>query len=301
MTISSDKNNNNVHDRFERGRAVAIGIASVVYAGVIAAATLMFITFVLDAFPATAYFSRFVMSLAGVLIGGSMVAFPFALHNWAVHGWHRKITAGLYYGEIFLIGVNTIVAFAHLLAKNAGRPAPDWVILYEPFSIFAIVYTLFAWGTVFLLDPVAQAKDKEVAAMQDFKSRIAQKKKEFLDSVEGEDVIAEAAGIEIMDEFNPANHKRVRRHFGSGGMWDCQHCGTRNLAVAGACRACGAPRTSSLPTPPATPALPPAGYDPLKDPRVLEALQRAAQNANTANANANTSGNSNGASANANP
>ena len=66
------------------------------------------------------------------------LAFPIALHNWAVQGWHRKITAGLYYGEIFIIGVNTIVAFAHLLSVNAGRAAPEWVLLYEPFSIFGL-------------------------------------------------------------------------------------------------------------------------------------------------------------------
>lgn len=274
MSLNSDKNNNNVHDSFERGRSIAIGIAAVVYAGVIVAATVLFISFVLDAFPADAYFSRFIMALAGVLIGGSMVAFPFALHNWAVHGWHRKTTAALYYGEIFIIGVNTIVAFAHLLAKNAGRPAPEWAVLYEPFSIFAIIYTLFAWGTVFLLDPIAAAKDKEVANLQDYKARIAQKKKEFLDSVEGEDTIAEAAAHEIFDEFNPANHKRVRRHFGSGGFWDCQHCGTRNLAVAGACRSCGAPHSSSLPTPLPTPALP----DP-NDPLVQAMVQKAVSDA----------------------
>ncbi len=219
MTLNSDKNNNGVIDAFEKGRSIAITIAGFVYAGVVIAATVIFITFVLQAFPATAYFSRFIMGLAGVLIGGSMLAFPYALHNWAVHGWHRKITAGLYYGEIFIIGINTIVAFAHLLSVNAGRPAPAWVVLYEPFSIFAIVYTLFAWGTIFLLDPVAQAKDKEVAAMQQFKARIAKKKEEFLDSIEGEDAIMEAAIHEIQDEFNPDNWRRgEKRHFGSRGL-----------------------------------------------------------------------------------
>src|SRR5689334_10866076 len=107
MTINSDKNNNYVHDRFERGRAIAVTFGALVYAGVVAAATVLFISFVLEAFPPNAYFSRFIMSLAGILIGGSMLAFPVALHNWAVHGTHRKVTAALYYGEIFLIGVNT--------------------------------------------------------------------------------------------------------------------------------------------------------------------------------------------------
>jgi hypothetical protein len=157
-----------------------------------------------------------------------MIAFPFALHNWAVHGWHRKITAALYYGEIFIIGVNTVVAFAHLLSENANRPAPEWVILYEPFSIFAIIYTLFAWGTVLLLDPVADAKDKEIAAQQDYRARIAKKKQEFLDSVEGEDVIIAAATEEIYREFNPENHKTGRRHFGSGRLLPQQTSSTNN-------------------------------------------------------------------------
>jgi hypothetical protein len=216
MTLQSDSNSNHVMDKYEKGRSIAIGFAVVVYLGVVVAATVLFISFVLEAFPEDAYFSRFIMSLAGALVGGSALAFPIALHNWAVQGWHRKITAGLYYGEIFIIGVNTIVAFSHLLAKNADRTPAEWVLLYEPFSIFAIIYTLFAWGTVFLTDPVAAAKDTEIANHQDFVKRIARKKKEFLDSIEGEDVIIAAASEEIRREFNPDNHKSERRHFGSG-------------------------------------------------------------------------------------
>ena len=215
MTLQSDKNGNHVMDKYEKGRGLAIGLAATVYLGVVSAATILFISFILEAFPPDAYFSRFIMALAGVLVGGSMIAFPVALHNWAVQGWHRKITAALYYGEIFIIGINTVVAFAHLLSANAGRTSPEWVILYEPFSIFAIIYTLFAWGTIFLTDPVADAKDKEIAAHQEFKKRIADKKREFLDSVEGEDVILQAASEEIRREFNPDNHKTDRQHFGS--------------------------------------------------------------------------------------
>jgi hypothetical protein len=215
MTLQSDRNDNHVMDKYEKGRGIAIGIAALVYVGVVAASTVLFISFVLEAFPASAYFSRFIMSLAGALVGGSMIAFPIALHNWAVQKTHRRITAVLYYGEIFIIGVNTIVSFAHLLSANAGRVAPEWVLLYEPFSIFAIIYTLFAWGTVFLTDPVAEAKDKEIATHQDFRARIAQKKKEFLDSIEGENVIIDAATEEIRREFNPENHKTDKRHFGS--------------------------------------------------------------------------------------
>jgi hypothetical protein len=215
MTLQSDRNDNHVMDKYEKGRNWAIGIAVFVYLGVVVAATVLFISFVLEAFPEGAYFSRFIMSIAGALVGGSAIAFPVALHNWAVQGAHRKITAGLYYGEIFIIGVNTIVAFAHLLSVNAGRVAPEWVLLYEPFSIFAIIYTLFAWGTVFLTDPVAEAKDKEIAAHQKWKKRIADKKDEYLDSIEGEDAIAAAAKHEIEREFNPANHVGGKRHFGS--------------------------------------------------------------------------------------
>ena len=137
-------------DEFENGRNMARLLAGAVYAGVVIAATTLFVSFVLTAFPPSAYLSRFIMTAAGVLVGCSMIAFPVALHNWAVGGKHRNVTIGLYYGEMAIIAVNTVISFSSLLAKYAGVAVPEWVVLYEPFSVVAIVYTLAAWGTVFL-------------------------------------------------------------------------------------------------------------------------------------------------------
>lgn len=198
---------------FERGRDSARIFGGVVYTGVVLAATTLFISFVLTAFPDNAYFSRFIMGAAGLMIGASMLAFPIALHTWAISGRHRTVTAGLYYGEMAIVALNTVVSFAALLFKFAGAQLPEWVAWYEPFSIISIVYTLAAWGTIFLLDPSAQAKAKELRADQDFQSRVAQKKLEYLDSIEGEQAVLEAANAEIQKSFKPKT--TARAHFGA--------------------------------------------------------------------------------------
>lgn len=144
-----------------------------------------------------------------------MLAFPVALHNWAISGLHRTITTGLYYGEMLIIALNTIVSFAALLFKFAGTVLPDWIAWYEPFSIVSIVYTLAAWGTIFLTDPMAKAKANELKADQEYFKRIGDKRMEFLDSIEGEEAIRQAAEIDIAKRFNPERLKKVRQHFGA--------------------------------------------------------------------------------------
>jgi hypothetical protein len=212
--IKMDKKEKN---DFEKGRDLARGFAAAVYAGVVVAATTLFISFVLTAFPADAYFSRFIMGVGGLLVGGSMIAFPVALHNWAISGTHRKVTVALYYGEMAIIALNTIVSFAVLLSKNdIAMVIPQWVWLYEPFSIVAIVYTLGAWGTVFLLDPAAQAKAKEKEADQNFEKKVSDKLIEFLDSIEGEDAILTAAKSKIEERYGAQNFDTSKKHFGSG-------------------------------------------------------------------------------------
>jgi hypothetical protein len=189
-------------------------MAGFVYVGVVLAATTLFISFVLTAFPNDAYFSRLVMIVAGLMIGGSMLAFPVSLHNWAISGLHRNITTGLYYGEMIIIALNTVVSFAALLFEYSNTPLPAWITWYEPFSIVSIVYTLAAWGTVFLTDPMAQAKANELKADQTYLKRIGDKRMEFLDSIEGEEAIRQASEIDIAKRFNPANLRKVRGHFG---------------------------------------------------------------------------------------
>lgn len=202
----------NEQTNFEKGRVGAMAFGGVVYVGVVIAATTLFISFVLTAFPSDAYFSRFIMVIGGLMIGGSMLAFPIALHTWAISGKHRAITIGLYYTEMAIIATNTVVSFAALLYTYAGTQLPSWVAWYEPFSIVSIIFTLFAWGTIFLTDPSAKAKEKELKAEQDFKNKVSDKLLEYLDSIEGEDAIQQAADAEIASKFKP---RQGKKHFGT--------------------------------------------------------------------------------------
>lgn len=198
---------------YDKGRGQAMVLAWLVYGGVVVAATTLFISFVLSAFPDKAYFSRIVMTVAGVLVGLSMIAFPYALHKWAVQPDHRKWTIALYYGEIVLIAVNTFVSFVTLLSENAGYAAPEWAVLYEPFSILAIIYTLIAWGTVFLKDPRHQSTVKGLQALQLFEDKVSDKLVEFVDSVEGLQAIQNAAEHKIAQMFDAKKFDATPKHF----------------------------------------------------------------------------------------
>lgn len=214
------ENQNDIENRnaeYRKGRGVAMGIASFVYVGVVLAATVLFISFVLTAFPANAYLSRLVMTLAGLLVGGSMIAFPISLHNWTVEKTHRRVTIALYYGEMVIIAVNSIVSFTILLLKNSGLgAAPAWVLLYEPFSILSIIYTLFAWGTIWNLDPEHKRKAKDLANQEKFEAKIAERMAEFLESADGEDVIMDIATKRAYEEFSPDRFKTGKKSWGTG-------------------------------------------------------------------------------------
>ena len=206
----------NEKTEYQKGRAGAMAFGGIVYVGVVFAASTLFISFVLTAFPQDQYLTRFVMTIAGLLIGASMIAFPYALHTWAISGTHRMIAIGLYYGEMAIIALNTIVSFAALLYKFAGAQMPGWMAWYEPFSIGSIIYTLFAWGTLFLTDPSAKAKAKELESEQRFDERVAQRELEYLDSIEGEQSIMNAANAKIAAKFVAAGTKGMPQHFGAG-------------------------------------------------------------------------------------
>ena len=201
---------------YQKGRIGAIAFGGVVYVGVVLAATTLFISFVLTAFPENAYLTRFVMTAAGLLIGASMIAFPYALHTWAISGSHRMIAIGLYYGEMAIIALNTIVSFAALLYKYAGTALPGWIAWYEPFSIGSIVYTLFAWGTLFLTDPSAKAKAKQLEAEQKFEDLVSQKEFEYLETIEGEEAVIAAANKKIERKYIAAGESGKPKHFGTG-------------------------------------------------------------------------------------
>ena len=175
----------------------AMVFGALVYVGVVVALTILFISFVLTAFPAKAYFSRAVMTIAGLLVGASMIAFPVALHVWVVEKTHRRVTTGLYYLEMIFVLMNAVVSFMVLLSKNAEYAPPEWAVLYEPFSIGAVVYTLFAWGTVFLLDPDHRSRQQSLQFEMDFKKKVSDKKLEYLDTAEGHASIQIAADAEV--------------------------------------------------------------------------------------------------------
>ena len=182
---------------FEDNRNNARNFGGGVYVGGVIAATMLFITFVLTAFPKDAYFSRVIMTISALAVGGSMLAFPYALHNWAFEKKHRKTTVILYYLEMLVIGVNTIVSFVNLLALWTGYQAPAWAVLYEPFSIVSIIYVIFAWGTIFLSDPQSKTKQAEREYNETFKQEVARVKLDFLQSQQGREAIADAAKREI--------------------------------------------------------------------------------------------------------
>lgn len=186
----------------------------VVYVGVVLAATTLFISLVLTAFPEDAYFSRLVMIVAGLMIGASMLAFPLALHTWTIEKNHRTWATVLYYGEMIIVMVNTIVSFMTLLGAYTGYEVPEWAYLYEPFSVGAIVYTLFAWGTVFLLDPEHKRTQNEREADEEFFNLVAKKRLEFVKSIEGENVVMEVVTEDIRERYNPDRFKNERKHFG---------------------------------------------------------------------------------------
>ncbi|MBT7122716.1 MAG: hypothetical protein HN948_06880 [Clostridia bacterium] len=212
-------NQTNQQDKFMTeylaGRKQAMTGGTIVYVGVIVLTTALFITFILTAFPADAYLIRVIMTVGGIMVGGSALAFPVTLHKWAISGSHRTWATWLYYGEIAIIGVNTLVSFSVLLATYAGWIIPEWVSLIEPFTILAIVYTLFAWGTVFQTDPLAQAQAKKLANLQALETMVADRIGEYLHTAEGEDKIREHADEQIAQMMSVDRYKQ--RTWGTNG------------------------------------------------------------------------------------
>ncbi len=190
------------------GRKQAITGGVIVYVGVILLTTALFITFILTAFPDDAYLIRAIMTIGGVMVGGSALAFPVTLHKWAISGAHRTWATWLYYGEIMIIAINTLVSFSVLLAKYSGWIIPEWISLIEPFTILAIVYTLFAWGTVFQTDPLSKAHAKKLSNYQELETMIADRLGEYLYTEEGEDKIKAHADKQIEQMMSLERYKQ---------------------------------------------------------------------------------------------
>lgn len=234
---------------YEKNRGNSRLFAGAVYAGGVVAVTAIFISFVLTAFPPNAYVSRIIMIAAGLMVGGSMLCFPFALHNWAVEATHRLIATCLYYGEMLFIAVNTVVSFVTLLARVTGYNAPEWAILYEPFSVLSIIYVICAWGTIFLTDPSSKTKQEERQYEIKRNRMISKTKLEYLEAPEGRADIALAAQAEIL----AAEASRQPKSFFDAGAkpimepWRCEICGNHNVAALRSCIACSSPRGATLP------------------------------------------------------
>lgn len=208
--------NQNKDAEFTKRSGNARNFATAVYIGGVVGVTMLFISFILLAFPSDAYFTRAIMTASGLMVGGSMLAFPYALHNWTVTKEHRKWTTILYYTEMAFIAVNTIVSFVSLLSKYSVIYAtpPEWVVMYEPFSVVAIVYTIFAWGTVFLLDPEHKDFAQGQQADTRYKEKIAKMREDFLDSIEGEQAVLEAARRDIAERYRADRFTSDKKHFG---------------------------------------------------------------------------------------
>lgn len=254
----------NFQQEYEKGRSSAMTFGAIVYSGAVVAATILFLFFVMTAFPQTAYLIRFLMVLAGILVGTSSLAFPVALHNWAVSGWHRGIATGFYYGEIGLIVLNTVVSFSALLFKYAGNAIPDWVQWYEPFTIFSLGYVVLAWGTIFITDPQAKAKAKKKAVHDNFIISVAEDMEKWTKSIEGKEAIQRAALQEIVKSFQvkpdgpqhwvtPKEEPQPVIQPGQKTWqtypdqpyepWECTSCHAANSQyTARFCSSCGAPR-----------------------------------------------------------
>lgn len=270
----------NFQQEYNRNRKSAMTFAGSVYTGGVFAATIIFLSFVLMAFPDTAFFIRFLMVIAGLAVGASGLAFPYALHNWAIGGKHRLATMILYYGEIFILILNTIVSFSALLFKFAGNVLPDWVAWYEPFTIFSLGYVIFSWGTIFIMDPQSQARNKEKEAIDRIVTSTAEAMNQYINSQAGRAAIQSRANSKLDQIFNTVSQNPFD-HLGSA----CPHCNTPNPPGTRFCGSCGAsqpvpgqaPTAFPAPVSPAgapppvqtgnIPALPPRGSAPSNHPR----------------------------------
>jgi hypothetical protein len=80
-----------------------------------------------------------------------------------------------------ILGANIVIAFTKLLEIHAGWAAPAWVNQFEPYTVGAVVYTIAAWGTLFILDPISTAKAQQIKNAQQFESRVAERMADMLD------------------------------------------------------------------------------------------------------------------------
>lgn len=255
----SNQTDSNFKQEYEDGRNRAVGMASFVYAGGVLAATVIFLSFILTAFPESAFLIRALMVLSCLLVGASGLAFPVAIHNWAVTRTHGLIAKGFYYGEIAILFLNTIVSFSALLFKFAGNGLPAWVAWYEPFTIASLGYVILAWGTIFITDPRAKSKARRIEVLERFDKEVAEGMGNYLNSQDGKLAVQAAANQRISESFSVKDQSPQPwiQNNAVFAPWACNFCGTGNIGSAQFCSQCGGPKSAVAPTqaPPA-PALP---------------------------------------------
>lgn len=65
------------------------------------------------------------------------------------------------------------------------------------------------------MDPEHKRTQSEREADEEFLNLVAQKRMEFVKSVEGENVVMEVVSEEIRERYNPERFKNQRKHFGN--------------------------------------------------------------------------------------
>jgi hypothetical protein len=194
----------------KNGKLATLILGGIVYLGVIVVATVLTIMFVTGILPADAYGLRLLITLGVIMVGLNAVALPVALHYWAVSGFHRALAIAFYAADMLILAVNMVTSFSTI----SGH-APAWVVNYEPYSVGMLVFALASWGILKIADPGERAALKLARAQADFQVKAIEKAAAYLDSLEGEQAVAQAAGELIPDLFNAANIRKRPRSWGN--------------------------------------------------------------------------------------
>lgn len=186
-------------------RKWAIGIGLAVYAGVVLVTSSMTMAFIGGIFAADQYFLATVVKFGVGLVALNSVALPYALHVWAVDGWHRAAGIVAYIVEIGMMAVNGVVSFSTL----AGHP-PSWVLDYSNYSVAMFIIPLASWGVLLMLDPAAQRTVAEEQAKQRLQNMAWAQVEEMLKGQVGQDEAAKTAAnlfAGLTASIAPAGHR----------------------------------------------------------------------------------------------
>ena len=141
---------------------------------------------------------KYVAGLAVLVIASNALLFPYALHNWAVSGWHRIITSLFYATDVTFLALNTVVSFGKL-----SGTMPAWALDYLPYAPASmIIQGVASWAIIMISDPGEKSKIKLAKAWQDAQIDVYSNVVNWLSSDEGKGILKEAAGIMVGEIFN---------------------------------------------------------------------------------------------------